>query len=294
MKSNEELIKQQNLVLDLLSRSQSSLVNVNHPLTIGIDEIIQAQQGSAHLLGSSTKIKQQQSFVVPTRPRETSWVRQHVTKLNIDGVEKARCIYCQKGSFKVSNTSAIARHLIKEHQDIISQSNSNTPMKAQNNNIQNSFDFTSKPPAKRLKSSTSTNNNLNFYADTFQKATQAVARLDLLVQKTLNISPELASPLVQDLIRCLSILYSPNQWHYQLPDLYISIWHLALQDFEYYPYVCWHAITTYQNPHLKEVFGINHDPLAFGIGTEEERISNLRLEFKNIFERELFEANSNQ
>ncbi|KAJ3325423.1 hypothetical protein HDV06_004282 [Boothiomyces sp. JEL0866] len=194
----------------------------------------------------------------------------------IDGQEKVSCIHCGKANFKVSNTSAAARHLHKEHPDKIEQTS----------NRQQPYDIQKvkkgiKPPSKTM------------YAETFQKATQAIARLELLVQKNFGLDTIDANPLVENFLKALSLLY-PNQWHYQLPPIYIQVWHLALQDFEYYPFTCWHAISTYKDVNHKEVFGINHDPLALGIGSEEEREMNFRFEFKNYFNAEIFELQPQQ
>ncbi|KAJ3272390.1 hypothetical protein HDV01_005573 [Terramyces sp. JEL0728] len=232
------------------------------------------------LMNGQMKDDLNQQFQPQEKRRETSWVRQHLQKIIIDGQEKVTCVHCgkvfftNKANFKVSNTSAAARHLHKEHADKIESSSRQQPYEKVKKGM--------KPQVAKT-----------MYAETFQKATQAIARLELLVQKTFGLDTIDANPLVQDFLRSLSLLY-PNQWHYQLPPMYIQVWHLALQDFEYYPFTCWHAISTFKDPNHKEVFGINHDPLALGIGSEEEREINFRIEFKNYFNTDLFELQPQQ
>ena len=122
------------------------------------------------------------------------------------------------------------------------------------------------------------------------KAFEGLSRLSNLVEINMpKISKNTISDFIEDFCRGLAILNSEDRLNYSMPKIYDDIWHLSLQDNDFYCFVCWYAVYEYGKKEEKEPFSISHDPLKSGSGTLEQRRRTFRKMFIKLHSRDLID-----
>jgi hypothetical protein len=181
----------------------------------------------------------------------------------------------------------MARHLGKNHWDLVRDS---APSQSRNSNENQA--------AKRRK--------VEDIAGLSTFSLQAGGRLVMLLQTRSfpKLDHRKLTELCEEFYRCLCI-FSVNaeisttlenalssylsKSSFRMPPEYLVIWQLALQDTEYYPYLCWRSIKQYKDPTLSNAAPISHDPFAHQETSlrAQERLEEFNQEFLRIHGREV-------